>query len=156
MSDSAHARQVLRMLKIDEAIFLNQLAQDIVDISDGEAWFRALEIDEKRSVLRDLNYLVLQSSPQQSDADEAISSSGLSPKYTPCVVLSKPGLKVQLTRLAQLPDQELSRAFRLLIRLLAIADGRRRAKGNLDLVNHWWHRDLSDPTIVEEIKRAYG
>ena len=143
------------MLTIDERILLNQLAQDIVAASSGEKWFDLQGVEDQRRILRGLSNLVLQSSPRPPDAATAVSESGMSPTLTPCVVIVKHSLKDQLAKFPQLAEEELLRAFRLLIALLRISDARRRAKMPLDLVNHWWHRDLSNPAVVEEIKRTY-
>jgi hypothetical protein len=144
------------MLKLDDAILLNQLAQGIVSYSDGDAWFQARNVGDQRRLLLGLNVLILQASPRREDAALAISAAQLPQTLTPCVLLTKPDLRIQLAKLAQLPEPELPRAFRLLIELLAVADNRRRREKPLDLVNHWWHRDLSDPKVVEDIKRTKG
>lgn len=146
----------VQMLKIDEAILLNQLAQGIIGDSDGDAWFKAQNTIDQRRLLAGLNVLVLQASPRQEDAAIAISEARLAPSLTPCVLITKPNLRSQLAKLVQLPEPELPRAFRLLIKLLAVADGRRRREKPLDLVNHWWHRDLRDPKVVEDIRQTNG
>jgi hypothetical protein len=68
----------------------------------------------------------------------------------------KPGLKAQLAKLTDLPQAQLEEAFRLVVELLNIADSRRRTEKPLDLVNHWWHRDLRDPKILDEIRRTHA
>jgi uncharacterized protein DUF5958 len=142
------------MLSVDEEILLNQLAQGIVGDSEGDAWFRAQNEDGKRRLLLGLNVLILQASPRQEDAAVAISEARLKQTLTPSVLITKPDLKVQLAKLVRLPEPELSRVFKLLIKLLAVADNRRRREKPLDLVNHWWHRDLRDPEVVNDIKRT--
>ncbi|MEH2555134.1 hypothetical protein V1286_002663 [Bradyrhizobium algeriense] len=142
------------MLSVDEEILLNQLAQGIVSDSEGDAWFQAQNEDGKRRLLLGLNGFILQASPRQEDAAVAISEAGLKPTLTPSVLITKPDLKVQLAKLVRLPESELPRVFKLLIKLLAVADNRRRREKPLDLVNHWWHRDLRDPEVVNDIKRT--
>ena len=144
------------MIEIDEAIVLNQLAQGIVSDSEGDVGFRTKDVNDQRRVLLGLNGLVLQASPRMDDAPLAISEARLAHTLTPCVLIMKPDLGSQLSKLARLPEPELPRAFRLLVKLLGVADGRRRREKPRDLVNHWWHRDLSDPKVLEEIKRAKG
>lgn len=101
-----------------------------------------------------MNSFILQAKPKPEDVTAAIAESQLKPTLTPCVLIAKPNLRVQLARLATLPEFELLRVFRLLIKLLAAADGRRRKEQPLDHTNHWWHRDLSDPDVVNHIKRT--
>ncbi|MFB6447393.1 DUF5958 family protein [Bradyrhizobium tunisiense] len=142
------------MLNVDEEILLNQLAQGIASASEGEAWFGAQSDDNKRRLLRGLNSFILQASPKPEDVAAAIAESQLKPTLTPCVLIAMPNLPVQLAKLATLPEFELPRVFRLLIKLLAAADGRRRKEQPLDHINHWWHTDLSDPDVVNHIKRT--
>jgi hypothetical protein len=144
------------MLGIDELILLNQLAQRIVSDSEGAAWFESQNEDGKRRLLRGLSGIILQASPRQEDAVVAISEAHLKPTLTPCVLITKPNLSIQLAKLAALPESELPRTFRLLLRLLGAADDRRRREKPLDIVNHWWHRDLSDPEVVNDIKQTKG
>ena len=142
------------MLSVDEEILLNQLAQGILSDSEGDAWFQAQNEDGKRRLLLGLNVLISQASPRQEDAAVAISEARLKPTLTASVLITKPDLKVQLAKLVRLPEPELPRVFKLLVKLLAVADNRRRREKPLDLVNHWWHRDLRDPTVVNDIKRT--
>jgi hypothetical protein len=144
------------LLTLDEMILVNQLAQGIASEADGIAWFERKSVHEQRAALRGLNVLILQASPRAGDGETAVLESRLRPTLTPCVLLTKSPLKTQLAKMARLPPVELPRVFQLLIKLLAIADTRRRTEKPLDLVNHWWHRDLRDPKIVDEIKRTGG
>jgi hypothetical protein len=144
------------MLSVDEEILLNQLAQGIVSDLEGDAWFQAQSEDGKRRLLLGLNAFILQASPRPEDAVVAISESRLKQTLTPCILIVKPDLKVQLAKLARLPESELPQVFGLLIKLLAVADSRRRREKPLDLVNHWWHRDLNDPKVVNDIKQTKG
>lgn len=142
-------------MNIDHAIFVNQMAQGIVEIGDGERWFSAFDSESKRGVLREVNAMILQAHPTQEDAMSTIAASGLKETLTPCVLLSKPNIKVQLAKLANLPEAELTNVLKLLVRLLGIADKRRRGTKPVDTVNHWWHRDLGNPQVVAEIREHY-
>jgi hypothetical protein len=143
-------------MNIDEQILLNQMAQDIIDSPTGEHWFISLGEGEKRAALRDLNFMIAQASPRNEDAPNAIAKSGLQATYTPCVLLKTGELRLQLAKIANLPENELLKAFRLLIALLGICDSRRRQEKLLDTRKHWWHRDLSDPKVVTLIKQEFG
>lgn len=144
------------MLNVDEEILLNQLAQGIASDAEGEDWFCTQSEDDKRRLLRGLSNFISQARPKPEDVAAAIAESRLKPTLTPCVLIAMPDLRVQLAKLPALPEFELPRAFQLLIKLLAAADSRRRRERPLDLVNHWWHRDLSDPNVVNDIKRTKG
>jgi len=38
-------------MKIDEQILLNQLAQGLIDLAEGERWFKSLGEGERRAAL---------------------------------------------------------------------------------------------------------
>ncbi|WP_405559055.1 DUF5958 family protein [Streptomyces sp. NBC_01171] len=79
------------------------------------------------------------------DAPESIRSSRLRPTHTPTVLISRDRINEQLGKIAGLaPLDESRKAFRLLIAVLAIADGRRRERFCSGGCSHWWHR-LSVP-----------
>jgi len=140
-------------MRIDDQILLNQLAQGVVDAREGERWFNSLGEGEKRRALQDLNFMILNAKLRSDDAPAAIAKSGLKPTYTPCVLLQK---GAQLGKIANLPESELPKAFVLLVALLGVCDERRRREKPLDTGNHWWHRDLSDPTVIALIRREFG
>ena len=95
--------------------------------------------------------MTLQAGAREEDISLAITKSKLRATYTPCVLLSKGRLKEQMAKLLKLPPSEFIKAFFLLISLLAIADARRYCKYCQDGCSHWWHRDLSERKILDEI-----
>lgn len=144
------------MLSIDEEIFLNQLSRKIVAKSDGIEWFTVHGEEGKRRIILGLNFLIVQARPRPSDSLLAVEKSGFRKTLSPCLLLVKQPLKIQLAKMAWLPERELESVFCLLIELLSIADERRRIEEPLDLINHWWHRDLSDQQVIEDIRRNYN
>ena len=143
-------------MNIDEKILVNQIAQDVVDIEQGERWFASLGESERRDVLRELNFMIVNAGPRNEDIANAIARSGLTETFTPCVLLKTGEVRTQLARIANLPQNELLKAFRLLITLLSVTDGRRWRETPVDTENHWWHRDLRDPEVIARIKEEFG
>lgn len=143
-------------MRIDDAILINQLAQQLVAMDVGEKWFNSLNVDLQRKVLREINVMILQASPLPEDAALAISTSGLKATLTPCVLVAKPNIREQLAKIANLPDTEFSRVFKLLIAFLGVADKRRRDTKPMDSVSHWWHRDLGNPDVLADIRGRYS
>jgi hypothetical protein len=144
-------------MRIDDEIFLNQLAQGIVEIEKGLSWFRGLEAQARRDALHTISYFITNATPQNDDASRAIDRSGLKRTFTPCVLLGAgEDISQQLSKILNLPDAELDKAFRLTIALLGVADDRRRKTKPLDLTNHWWHRDLRDQRVIEAIRNERG
>ncbi|WP_128380839.1 DUF5958 family protein [Streptomyces cavernae] len=126
----------------ERQVILNELAQEIRQVSEGAAWFSALVEDEQRLVLRELVQFCLQARAVEADAEEAIARSGLRPTYTPAVMLTKWRLNM-----SALPPYDRARAFRLLVALFAIADTRRRERYCADGCGHDWHQLAARPEV---------
>ena len=143
------------MISITDRIRLNQLAQGILEIGQGEQCLRSLREADQRLVMFELNFMIANASPRPGDALSAVALSGLKPTYTPCVLIQKGALPEQLAKIVNLPANELLKSFRFLLALLGVSDRRRRIEKPLD-TKHWWHRDLSNPTVISEIEREFG
>jgi hypothetical protein len=70
-------------MKIDDQILLNKLAQGLLQIGEGERWFTSFDLKEKRMVLRELNYMIVNASPRSADVNPAIIESGLNLRTRP-------------------------------------------------------------------------
>ncbi|WP_448319049.1 DUF5958 family protein [Streptomyces sp. CO7] len=124
---------------------LDELAQGLWPLTEGLAWFEALDEESQSVVLRDLGHFCHQAHPTREEAVEAVRLSGLRPTHTPCVLIVRGRADEQAGHVATLrPRHERIKAFRLLVRLLAVADARRRRHCG-DRCSHDWHR-LSKPT----------
>jgi len=56
---------------------LNRIAQGLLPISEGIAWFDALAQDEQEAVLRTLAYITSQSHPLANEVEPAMAQAGL-------------------------------------------------------------------------------
>ncbi|MER6154155.1 DUF5958 family protein [Streptomyces sp. NPDC001868] len=136
-------------------IMLNELAQGLRPMSQGIAWFDALGPEEQSEALRFLCHHCVQARAVAEDGPEGIRRAGLRPTHTPAVLITRGRMDHQLWKIAALtPDDERRKAFRLLVAVLAIADGRRRERYCADGCGHWWHRlsaaDLSSASTPDE------
>lgn len=107
-------------------------------MAGGMAWFQGLDSDAQRATLTELFGMVQQAGGSDIDVEPAREKAGLKPTATPVVLLSR-GLREGRTRTRSFPADERLRLFRLLIAMVAIADGRRRATRCADGCTHWWH-----------------
>ncbi|MEV0659854.1 DUF5958 family protein [Actinomadura luteofluorescens] len=124
---------------------LNTLAQGLLPAADGIAWFEALTSDQQHDALSKLAAFCTQADATSDDAAEAIRRAGIRPTHTPAVLLSREHLRVQLAKIANLPQDERLKSFRLLVTLLSISDGRRRARLYSNGRNHDWHQLRHQP-----------
>ncbi|MFF3402980.1 DUF5958 family protein [Streptomyces sp. NPDC002659] len=122
-------------------VMLNELARGLRPMSQGVEWFDALIPEEQSETLRDLSQHCIQARVVAEDGPESIRRAGLRPTHTPAVLITRGRMEMQLDKVASLtPLDERRKAFRLLIAVLAIADGRRRDRFCSDGCGHWWHR----------------
>ncbi|MFE5597041.1 DUF5958 family protein [Streptomyces sp. NPDC056549] len=124
-------------------VLLNALAQGLRPMSEGVAWFHELGSEEQSEVLLFLRHHCVQARAVAEDAPESICRAGLRPTQSPAVLISRGRIDMQLGKIAGFtPVDERRKAFRLLIAVLTVADGRRRERFCSGGCGHWWH-DLS-------------
>ena len=137
-----------------DLLYLNQIAQGVVPLNEALDAYRVLPPSERSDAIRRLSLMVHESHPRPAEITDAIRASGLKPTFTPCIMLvAGSSTYGQLSRIAGLPDDELDKAFVLLMQLFQIADSRRRESCG-DSCYHWWHQDLSDDFVLRELKSS--
>lgn len=132
------------MISMKEEILINQITQDLLTVKEGQDWFKSLDSQHQQKVLQYLCFVISQAGATEEDVMQAIKNSGLRSTYTPCVLLQKGRLREQMGKLCDLPCNEYSKAFSLLLSLFALADKRRRTTNCAFGCSHWWHQDLSN------------
>ncbi|MBK8800867.1 MAG: hypothetical protein IPN71_02210 [Fibrobacteres bacterium] len=128
------------MLYEDE-LQINRIVQLKCDWESGLKWFQDLEEEGRKKVLQRLALCCYQAHPRPDEIPAAILLSGLKPTYTPCVLASclPTNGSTTFAKIASLPENEPIKSFTLLIHILAIADGRRRATHCRNGCTHEWH-----------------
>ncbi|MFF9013142.1 DUF5958 family protein [Streptomyces sp. NPDC014870] len=121
-------------------VILNELAQGLRSTAEGVEWFENLSEDDKRKAVHALVLFCGQARAREDDVPESIARSGIRPTHTPAVMLTK-----WRFGMAQLPEYELTKSFRLLVALFSIADSRRRALYCVDGCGHEWHNLSAQP-----------
>jgi len=144
------------MFSLEDDLLVNQWVQGVRVTSDLLNWYEPTLSERMTEILCYLVALCQQARAKPEDGGEAIVASGLNPRRSACVVLSKGASTETLNKMSTLKSTDGKDAFLLLLHLLKIADTRRRAQEGGAACNHWWHRDLSDPAIVESIRKDYA
>lgn len=141
-------------MKIEYEILVNQLGQDLAEIEQIQSLFDGFSNTDKRDFINSLITLILQSKPRTEDIEPAIVASGLKQTYTPCILIKKGMTSANLYKIAELPDNELSKALHLLLSVFKIAYKRRYIleKNNPD---KWWYWDLSDDRKIHQLIAKY-
>lgn len=140
-------------MKLEDEILVNKFGQGLVAIEQLKEWFGLLEVLKQKEFLKEFLYLIIQSKPKKEDIEPAIIDSRLKSTFTPCVLLKKGLANHDLEKLVNLPENELTKTFVLLLSLFKIAYNRRFTveKNNPD---KWWYWDLSDSEKVEIIMKS--
>jgi hypothetical protein len=133
-------------------LLLNQVAQGIHAVDDLLKEVDGTDDHERLAWFDDLAMAVSQSHPHPAEIEQAIVESGVLATLTPSVLLRAKPLGQALSTMRDLPTHETHRTFRILVTLLGISDGRRRASCDGDC-HHWWHEDLRDPAVVRSLLR---
>ncbi|QNP64131.1 DUF5958 family protein [Streptomyces genisteinicus] len=115
-------------------VVVNELAQGARTMDEGVAWFGGLTEAGRREVLHHLVLFCRQARAREEDVPESIRRSGIRPTHTPAVMLAK-----WRFGMGSLPAHELTKSFRLLVALFAIADTRRRTLYCAGGCGHEWH-----------------
>jgi Family of unknown function (DUF5958) len=143
------------MFTLEDDILVNQWVQNVQSTTVIFEWFESSSAERKLEILRYLVSLCKQARATNDEGQQAILDSSLNPRRSASVLLAK-GTNVEiLHKLSTLRNVDGGDAFILLLHLLRIADRRRKSAENPERCNHWWHRDLGDPVVLDEIKRAY-
>jgi hypothetical protein len=124
----------------ERTLRLNELAQGLRPLGRGVGWFEGISADEQFEVLRDVSAFCIQARATVEDGPEAVRLAGIRPTHTPAVLIARGRLPGQLAKIINLPQGERVKAFRLLVALLAVADGRRRERFCADGCTHAWHQ----------------
>ena len=138
------------MVSAEERVQINRWAASPETWDAAASWFLTQSCEERRETLRETGCMALQAGCRPGDVDPASHLFHLKPSWTPGVLMSIGRPKTQLVKVLGLPENELLRAFALLLGLLSIADLRRLRDHCANGCQHWWHRDLED----EEIRSA--
>ncbi|WP_217146486.1 MULTISPECIES: DUF5958 family protein [Streptomyces] len=130
----------------DAYIILNELAQELRPMAQGIEWFESLCAEEQAHTLRILSHFCVQARATTVDGLEGVRRSGLRATHTPAVLIARGRIDQQLGKIASLaPRDERLKSFRLLIAVLAVADGRRRERSCANGCRHAWHRLSAEP-----------
>jgi hypothetical protein len=142
-------------MKLEQEILINQYGQGAAHIDSLISLFSEIDKNSRKAFFINLLNLIQQSKPRNGDIELAIRESKLRPTYTPCIVLKKGVKNYNLMKIINLPENELQKAFILLLNLFKVAY-QRRFEEEKNNPNKWWYWDLADNEKVNTIISTYG
>lgn len=142
-----------KSLTMEEEIFINQFTQKLHSLETMEKWFVQKDEPYKREIILNLLNMVIQSHPTYEEMSTAIAYLKKNSSTSAVKLLNtrRPFAKYGY-ELADLPECELLNSFDILLVTLSIADNRRKKEECSGGCNHWWHKDLSDQSVLLQLK----
>ena len=146
----------LFQLELSEIIRVNQLIREKIDLDGFTAWHRQLSLSEQRALVGCLLEFAWQAGVDETILDEAILAadleSSLAAKTTS--LLRKPHFLDLVSFdhwLKQLAEPDRFAVFTFSVYLFGIAEGGVYRNEQRAYCNHWWHRDLLDERVVQDL-----
>jgi hypothetical protein len=144
-------------LEKTDIIRMNQLVLRTTDYTRFCDWYQSLDAEEQAVLIGGLCQYAYQAGVDESVYHIASRDAGLAQEQSFLNMMksvqSASGLNigglVDWLRSANPKDRGL--AFRLFVHLFGEAERKVRRTENPNECNHWWHRNLEDPRIVESI-----
>ena len=135
---------------------LNRGAQGYDSLEKVSEWFAGLDQDRRREGLVLLWEMAKQAGwrvdKRVNDTATALAESQFPASSAARRVLNGRPTDSMLTRLVRAPSSAHLGLFSTLLRVLTIADERRRATKCLGSCTHWWHQDLNDLDLLNRVR----
>ena len=146
-------------LSLAEIIKVNQLVRSRIDLAGFTNWYDQLSLRQQHVLVSTLFEFAHQAGVDEKTWEEALSAG----KITRC---SEPALVIRTFHnyglglhdhsgfnawLRELSDPERREVFTIGVYLFGTAEGKVFREESKEGCNHWWHRDLLDERVVEDI-----
>jgi hypothetical protein len=147
-------------LEMSDLIRANQLIRGKVDRTGFIEWFDSLDGAEQCELAMRLAAFACEAGFDQTNLESAEASAAIA-EHGPVIQrvrewtkeTPKPQWQIDQLRIwfSALPANDRRAAFILLACLFGEAEGRVFANETVENCNHWWHRNLQDPRVVEDL-----
>ena len=143
-------------LELLDVIRVNQLVRGGADTSGAISWFREVSHEEQNALLGSLLFFAAQAGFDEASWEEALigaehEDGAIIERVRAHLFRSFPRDYELVDWFASLDDLSRSAIYVLVLRVFAAAEGRRVRGEQKEHCNHWWHRDLLDERVVEDI-----
>ncbi|MDA3616150.1 DUF5958 family protein [Polluticaenibacter yanchengensis] len=129
-----------------ELILINKYAQDQISFEEIISWFDQKNEQSQFDLLVTVISCTQQAHPTNEMTQQAINTMPIKTSMTPVVLLSKYQFNIAISKILQLPQNELRKSFITILHLFKLADTDRRNKYCKNECYHEWHNlDKSTP-----------
>ncbi len=145
------------MMELSDLIRLNQLVRGSISFAGFERWFDESSTSGQRTIIHTLSELAHQAGVNDDVFASAVRCADLSPDDSTVEHIRSLRQHDGMTTLRiykwieSAPDTELRSHLRFFVSLFGTAEGRVFSKERAEWCNHWWHRDLLDDRVVQEL-----
>ena len=153
---SENAGWSVHEFELADLIRLNQLVRGRIDFEGFRDWYTALSLYRQRSLTYLLCEFAHQAGVDAASWAAALAASGLTASNPVALRVIAAGRgEHPVFRLHELvvavPAGDLPTVFRLFVYLFGTAEGAVYRGESKEWCNHWWHRDLLDNRVVQEL-----
>lgn len=141
---------------VSDLIRINQLVRSQIDLDSFNSWYEELPPQQRRELTSLLCEFAHQAGVTRAIWEQAAVASGVQtsdPLIQPA--FSAAGTDHSAFRLFHMieaaSEDSLPRIFRFCVYLFGIAEGRVYRRERKLWCNHWWHRDLLDKRVVDDL-----
>lgn len=142
-----------------DLIKINQLIRERIDVDAFETWYAGLSFGGQQSLIKTLLLLAYQAGVTDATWEQA----GLLGGFADLAILVDTVKSFHLTEiglhdwigfdswLSGLSSHDKHVTFLVSVYLFGVAEGNVFRNETATSCNHWWHRDLLDPRVVDDI-----
>jgi hypothetical protein len=140
-----------------DLIRMNQLVRRGTDYRAFSDWYQSLQVAEQAALIGELCHLAYQAGVDDNLYQVAAQAAGLIEDGNFLSLMKKvrgsSGLNVGglIEWLCSIGESDRTCAFKLFVHLFGEAERRLLQHEDKQTCNHWWHRNLADPRVVESL-----
>lgn len=144
-------------MDLADLISLNRLVRGTINFSGFDQWFEGLSNEKRRILVHTLSGFAHEAGVDDAVFHSAVTAAALSESDATVIHIRSLRRDDGLTELRidkwieSVSDEELPQLARFLFALFGTAEGRVFSAESKDWCNHWWHRDILDDRVVQDI-----
>ncbi len=140
-------------LEFPDVIRMNQLVRTSIDVEEFRTWYQSLSIGEQVALVLALVEFSLEAGAREDDVREAIAKANSEKQSGRMLELVHPESRFYLffAWMQTASAEDRLEIFNVAIYMFGLAERRVFSKETKESCNHWWHRDLSNPAVVQSL-----
>jgi len=138
-------------LELSELIRMNQLVRNGIDLEAFNSWYKSLNDEQRIALIHQLIDFATQAGVREDDIREGIAKVHAEESALVELLYEDARYLELMASLKTCSDKERLAIFNVAVFMFGLAEGRVFAAEAKASCNHWWHRDLLDPAVVQSL-----